>query len=149
MKDELDMTTKKKEELTNDLNTDVEMMQMEAEENEAKMDEVPPCRARPPTKFRIHHNALRHKRRAVPFIERKIGVRRTHRISITSVVPLQRAHMRSCGWVQQQLVRIEPMPLLRFVGTMHAKSIYRPRPKILHVPVPDFIREFRQCNPSS
>ena len=99
-----------------------------------------------PCKGWIDDPALRHVSRAVPRVEGQITVRRTEGVPEERVVPLQFADDLLGVGVQQELVRIEPVPFLRNVRPVHPVAIDLPRTDIRQITMPNFVRVFRQLD---
>src|SRR5258708_4823618 len=97
-----------------------------------------------PRKVLVDHLALLYERRAVAFVEREVVAVRVQGVAEHRGVPFQLAHVRLGVRVEQQLVRIESMPVLRLVRTMHAIPIDRARLQTEQVDVENFIGVFRQ-----
>ncbi len=107
-----------------------------------------PGRARaavvPPGEAVVDHHRLGHGRGAVAAIEGEVGAGRGDAIAEQGVGP---AHIAAHGAgvrVQQQLVGIEPVPLLRSVGTVGPVAVEHPRKAVRQVAVPDLVGPFGQ-----
>src|SRR5580700_12244240 len=101
--------------------------------------------ARPafPIKIRIDHNALRHKGSAVAFIEGRV-IAALHLISEKCGIPLQFTNVGARVWIEEQLIRIKPMPILRLVWAVDAVAVDRSGLHFRQIAMPDLIRIFRQ-----
>ena len=97
-----------------------------------------------PRERRVHHAALGHERRAVALVERKIRFFRAELIAEEGVVPLQLTHQGLGVRVEEQLVRIEAMALLRRVFPVHPIAIYGAGPRIRQITVPNLVGVLRQ-----
>ena len=53
-------------------------------------------------------------------------VGRFHLVAENRRIPLQFAEVRAGVGIEQQLIRIESMAIVRIVGPVHAKAIHRP-----------------------
>ena len=100
-----------------------------------------------PVEVGVDDHALGHERRAVALIEAQIVVLGADGVAEDGVIPLQLADVAAGIRIEQQLVRVETMPGIGLVGTMHAQPVYRARVHIFDVAVPDLIGVFRQLQP--
>ena len=91
----------------------------------------------PPVEVRVDHDALRHEGRAVALVEGRVLL--AHLVAEDRRVPLQLADVRARVRVEQQLVRVETMPLVGVIGPVRAIAVDRPRPEVGHVAVPDLV----------
>ena len=114
-------------------------------------DHLLPWHARPgglaPREVRVDHDALRHERRAVPIVESQVRVVLTallHRIAEQFGRPGQRTHVSLRVRIEQQLRRVEAMPLFRFERAVHAVPVDGADFQPLHVDVPDLVGVFGQ-----
>ena len=97
---------------------------------------------------RRHHDpALGHRPRAVAPVEREVRPRMADAIAVERVVPAQLALKRPRVGVEQQLVRVEPVPGLGRVRPVRAEPVELPRPQVGKVAVPDLVGELRQRDP--
>ena len=90
--------------------------------------------------------ALRHQGRAVPLVERQV-VHRLHLVAEQLRPPFEVAHQRLGVRVDQQLVRVEPVPLLRRVGAVNAVAVYGAGPRVGQEAVPHLVGVLRQLDP--
>ncbi len=92
-----------------------------------------------PGKGGIDHQAFRHIRSAIPFIEAKIIVIAVDGITEQSVIPAQLpADILGIG-VEQQLAGVETMTVFRLVGAVHPVAVMLSRPRLRQEAVPDLI----------
>ena len=99
---------------------------------------------RPPGMRGVDDPALRHRPRAVAPVERQVGVAAADPVAVERIVPAQLARERPGVGVEQELVRIEPVPRLRLVGPVRAEPVELPGPQVGEVAVPDLVGELRQ-----
>src|SRR6476620_4680838 len=67
-----------------------------------------------------------------------------HAVPKHRIGPAHRSDQALCIGINEQLVRIEPVPILRLIRSVRPKSIDEAGHRIGQVAVPDFIRAFRQ-----
>ena len=99
-----------------------------------------------PEERRVDHPRLHHIRRAVALVER--GVLLAQHVAEQLRRPGDLPHHRLGVRVQHQLVRVEPMPLVRLVRPVHPIAIHRAGPRFRQEPVPDLVGVFRQIDPA-
>ena len=87
-----------------------------------------------PVEERIDHDALRHVRRAVGIVARRLGL--TELVREDRFVPLPQPFHGLCVRVQQEFVRIAPQAVGRIPGTVHAKAVTLARPDVGKIPMP-------------
>src|SRR3954466_11408540 len=75
-----------------------------------------------PIEVRVNHRAFRHERRAVTLVKRNI-VGGFHLIAKYSRVPFQFAEVRPCIGIEQQLVRVKPVPSIGLIRSMYPVSV--------------------------
>src|SRR5579884_2368313 len=97
----------------------------------------------PPGKGRIDDATTRHERRTVSYVERGV-VPRLHLVAEHRRIPFEVSHDRFRIRIQQELVRVEPVPVLRLIGSVNAIAIDRPRSGVRKKTVPHLVRELRQ-----
>ena len=73
-------------------------------------------------------------------------VARLHLVAEDRRIPFQLAEMAPCVGVEQQLVRIEAVALVRLVGSMHAIAVDCSRRDPGQIAMPDLIGVFRQVD---
>jgi hypothetical protein len=92
-----------------------------------------------PRERRVHYAALRHESRAVSLVESEIGRIIAELVTEELVAPLELPDERLRVRIQHELVGVEAMPLLGRIEAVHAIRVYRPRPRIRKIAVPDFV----------
>jgi hypothetical protein len=92
-----------------------------------------------PLEARVDHHALGHQRRAVALVEAQVAVGMAHGVAEQLGAPLQRPHVGLGIGVEQQLVVVEAVALLGFVGTVHAQAVARAGLQAGHEAVPDLV----------
>ena len=97
-----------------------------------------------PVKAVVGDNCLEHARGAVATIEGEIGARRVHPVPEQCIRPAQRPGDLAGIGVEQQLVRVETMTLLRRIRAMRAIAVNEPGVRIGKIAVPNLIGVFRQ-----
>ena len=95
-----------------------------------------------PIEARIDDDAFRHERRAVALVECRV-VPALHPVAEDRRVPLQLAGVAAGVGVQQELVWVEAVSLLRFVGPVHAITINLPGFDASNPAVEELVRVFR------
>src|SRR3954468_12961323 len=93
-----------------------------------------------PGEGRIDDAALWDIARAVALVERKVGVGGAHRITEERLVPFDAADELAGVWIDQKLVRVEAVAVLRVVRPGDGITLDRARPRIRQVTVPDLVR---------
>src|SRR4029079_1785453 len=106
-------------------------------------DRVVPRRARiaivAPRERRIDDLAFRHAARVVASILRQVGALAADAITEMRIAPRERADDRLRVRIEQQLLRIEAMALLRLIRTVHAIAVELAGPRFGQVAMPDLI----------
>ncbi len=95
----------------------------------------------------VDHDAFRHDEGGVAAVGRGVAAGGAEAIAEMRVVPADFALQRSRIRVDQQLVRIEAVPVRRIVGPVHAVAVELARPDLGQVAVPDLVGEFGQRDP--
>src|SRR6185312_7041567 len=98
-----------------------------------------------PIESLVDDHALRHKRCAIALIECGV-VAGLHLIAEDCWVPVELPIMREGVWIQQQLIWVEAVSGIGFVGAMNAIPIDGPRNHLRQVSMPDLVRIFWQRN---
>jgi hypothetical protein len=96
-----------------------------------------------PVETVVHHDRLRHRRRAVPAVEGKVAAAGTEAVAEQRIGPAHLASQLPGVGVQQKLVRVEPMAVARLVRAMGTVAVEQPRAGLRQVAVPDLIGAFR------
>src|SRR5213076_948404 len=78
-----------------------------------------------PRKRTVDHLALRHCAGAVAAIERQVAPRAADGVSEQRIAPAQDAGDVTRVWIEEQLVRIEPQPLVGSIGSVHTIAVER------------------------
>ena len=91
------------------------------------------------TRQRTHHTIER-------ILNETILAPAAHRIAVYGIAPAQPAHGVLGIGVEQQLVRIEPVPFFGLVGTMHPVAVRLTRACLRQVAVPDMVGTLAQCD---
>ena len=91
----------------------------------------------PPGECRIDHHALGRMGGAVARVQTEVGIRMPYLVSEQGVVPLDRPVDGFGVGVQEQLVRIEPVPCSRVVRSVHPVAVPLARPRFREVDMPD------------
>ena len=99
-----------------------------------------------PVEIGIDDDRLRHEGRAVALIERQIVAFGANRVPEAGRIPFQLADVRAGVRIEQQLVGIEPMALLRRVRSVDPVAVNRSGPDVRHPAVPDLVRVLRQLD---
>ena len=95
----------------------------------------------------LNHHRLGHRARAVAPIERQVAAARIDLVAVQRVRPADAAnHLLGIG-VEQQLVGVEPVPLLRLVRPVRAIAVNEAGVRVRQVAVPHFVRPLRQEPP--
>src|SRR6202012_5417095 len=92
-----------------------------------------------PVEIRVDHDALGYERRAVALVEAEIARLVADDVAVAGVVPLDLAGVSPRVRVEQQLVRIEAVALLRRVGTVDAVAVNLSWLQILDIAVEDLV----------
>ncbi len=90
----------------------------------------------------IDDAAFRHEAGAVAVVHAQVFLPRSDRVAEQRVVPAQRADERLGVRVEQQLVRIEAVAVLRIVGSIDPIPVDRAGPRVGQVAVPDLVGIF-------
>ena len=96
-----------------------------------------------PVEAVVGHHRLQHARRAVAPIEGEVGARRVHAIAEQRVGQAQLAGEAPRVGIEQQLVMVEAMAVLRLVGTIRAITVDQAGARIGQIAVPDLVGAFR------
>ena len=88
---------------------------------------------------RLAHDALGDVGGAVARVEREVPVGVPAHEAVDPVGVTERAVQRARVGVDEQLVRVEPVPLSRCVGSVHAVAVALPRAESRDVAVPDVV----------
>ena len=99
-----------------------------------------------PIEVGIDDHALGHERSAVPLVEGGV-VPRLHLVAEYRRVPLELAGMSHRVGIEQQLVGVEAVSGLRFIGPVHPIAVDRTRADVGQIAMPDLIGVLRQFNP--
>ena len=99
-----------------------------------------------PGEGRIDHAAFRHEGGAVALVEGEVVVGLADRVAEQRGVPVELADELLRIGIEQQLVRVEAVPVRRLVGAVHAIAIDRARPRVRQVAVPDLVGVFGQLD---
>ena len=99
-----------------------------------------------PVEVGVHHHTLGYERRTVALVEAQVVVLGADGVAEARRVPFQLAEVPPRIGVEQQLVGVEAVPVLRLVGAVHAKAVDGARADALNVAMPDFIGVFGQGN---
>src|SRR5262245_33354000 len=91
-----------------------------------------------PSKSRLDDGGQRCKRRAIPWIQTQ-GVFGTARVSVNGIVPLQVAADCLRIGIEENLVRIESMSLVRRIRSVNTISVQLTRLRIGQIAVPDLV----------
>ena len=97
-----------------------------------------------PSEALIGDDSLHDTWRTVAPVEGKIRARRIDAVAVKRIGVAPFAMQTSGIRIEQELVRIEAMTGLRFVGAMGTEAIDQPGPGIGKVTVPDLVGAFRQ-----
>ena len=97
-----------------------------------------------PIETGIDDDGLRHEGCAVALVEREIFVGVADRVAEAGGVPNHAADQLARVRIEQQLVRVEAMPLLGLVGAVHAIPVDEARHSAFEIAVPGLVRVFRQ-----
>ncbi|MNO90258.1 hypothetical protein D3C76_817650 [compost metagenome] len=99
-----------------------------------------------PGERRVDDPGLGHERRAVPRIETQVGIRGADGVAEQRFRPAQFADQLPGIGIDQQLVGIEAVPGVGFVGAIDPVSVDLPRMRIRQVAMPDFVAVLRQLD---
>ena len=114
-------------------------------------DCIAPRHARPlvprPVECGAGNDGLGHRRRRIATVEGQILAARRHAIGVKRVGPPQIAGDLLGIWIEQQLVGVEPMAVLRLVAPVRTKTVDQPRSRTGQVAVPHLISPFGQLEP--
>ena len=99
-----------------------------------------------PSERGIDYDALRHQRRTIPLIESEIVFLSAECVTQQLGTPLELTDMLLRIGIQYQLVGIEPMAFVGFIGAVYAIGIYRAWRRVGQISVPDLISVFGQLN---
>src|ERR1700759_5084385 len=88
--------------------------------------------------------ALRDVARVVTPVERQILPRTPKSVAEDCVSPAETPLQRFGVWVDQQLVRIEPMPIRRIKGPVNTIAVKQIRSSVRQIGMPDFVGVFRK-----
>ncbi len=97
-----------------------------------------------PGEGRVDHAALGHERGAVALVEGRVVL--THDVAEQLRRPVDLAHHGLGVGVQHQLVRVEAVPVLRLIGSVHAVAVDGAGPGLGQEAVPDLVGVFRQVD---
>ena len=97
-----------------------------------------------PVEAVVGHHRLQHARRAVAPVEGKVGARRVHAIAEQRIGRAQLAGQAPRIGIEQQLVMVEAMAVLRLVGAIGAIAVDQAGARIGQIAVPDLVGAFRQ-----
>ena len=115
-------------------------------------DGVVPGRAQRPVvapgERRVDHSGQRRERSVVAIVEREVFLLVADAISEHLVAPPNRTRNRFRVWIQDNLVRIETVAVLRLVRTMHAVTVELVRTGVRQKAVPHLIGLFLQLDRS-
>src|SRR4029077_746756 len=89
-----------------------------------------------PVKVRIDYHALRDERRAVAIVAAQVFVRMTNRVAEQCIVPAEEPVDRLGVWINQQLGRIETLPVVWIVRPIHPIAISQARLGPLQIDMP-------------
>jgi hypothetical protein len=95
----------------------------------------------------VHHDALRHAARAVGTALREVRAGVADAIGEQGVAPLDAAGHRLRVRVEEQLVRVEAMPLLGRPGPVHAVAVELPGAYVGQARVPDVVGALDELDP--
>ena len=98
----------------------------------------------PPLEAILGHRGFHDCGRAVAPVEAQIRARAMHAIAEHGIGPSNVPHELLCVWVEQELVRIEAMTVVRLVRPMRAKTVHEPWLRLRQVAMPDVEILFRQ-----
>src|SRR4051794_26678354 len=98
--------------------------------------------AAPPVEGLVDYDRLWHPARVVAAVERQVFPRAAGAIGKMRVAPHQPAGEAPRVGVEQQLVGIEAMALLRRVGAVHAVTVELPGRNVVEIAVPDVLGAF-------
>ena len=97
------------------------------------------ARSSPQSNVVRRHDRLGHERRAVASIEAQIGVLTARRVAEQRLVPSHRAGQRLGIGIEQQLVGIEAMAVLRLIGPVDAIAVDQSRRGAREIAVPHLV----------
>ena len=97
-----------------------------------------------PVEAVVGDDGLQHARRAVAAIEGEVAARRVHPIAVERIGRTQFAGDALGIGIEQELVMVEAMAVLRLVGPVGAIAVDQAGARIGHVAVPDLVGAFRQ-----
>ena len=97
-----------------------------------------------PVEAVVGDDGLQHARRAVAAIEGEVAARRIHPIAVERIGRTQLAGDAPGIGIEQQLVRVEAMAVLRLVRPVGAIAVDQAGARVGQVAVPDLVGAFRQ-----
>ena len=92
-----------------------------------------------PAERRVDHLAAGHGGGVVAPVEGQVLALLPDGVAVVGVAPAHVAHDAARVGVEEELVRVEAVPLLGLVGAVHAVAVELPRPRLRKVAVPDEI----------
>ena len=95
----------------------------------------------------FHHHGFGHVAGAVAAVERQIAARVPDAVAVKRVVPVHAALQQPRVRVDQQLVRVEPVAALGFIGPVDAVAVQLAWAQVRQVAVPDLVRVLGQRHP--
>src|SRR5215470_7557705 len=95
-----------------------------------------------PDKRRVCHDASQHAGSAVAAVEREVFVAMPNTISKMCVLPPQPMLDLFGIWIEKELMRVEPQPFVRFIGTIDSIAVKQPRTSLWQKTVPDLVGLF-------
>ena len=95
----------------------------------------------------VDHHALRHRARAVAFVEGEVLVRMPDLVAVDRVAPSDRSAHRPRVRIEEQLVRVEPMTLSRLPRSVHPVAVEAAGSHIREVGVPEEVGPVRERDP--
>ena len=97
-----------------------------------------------PGERRVDHHALRHRARAVAPVDGEVLVLVADLVAVHGVVPPDRAADGPRVRIEEELVRVEPMPVSRLVRPVHPVAVQASRPHVRQVGVPQEVGPVRE-----
>ena len=96
-----------------------------------------------PVEAVVADHRLQHARRTVAPVEGKVGARRVHAIAVQRIGRAQLAGEAPRIGIEQKLVMVEAMAVLRLVRAIGAITVDQPGARIGQIAVPDLVGAFR------